>query len=353
MAHKYFLDGFDDSTDLLLNYDSFWGDYENGTWYAFHLANVDPAGGRCGGGALDFPMGASGVSRYRDMDTVPLWVVGQAVKPTGGEFLVCLMDSATVQMRVMILPDGSVQVLRGGTSYDTGTVLGTSSPGVIPLRKWVSIEAKILIDPASGTVEIRKNGADAPILQLTGLNTRASSNSSANGFVIGSPLWGAGGGGSKRDDLYVDCGADADFRGDCRVATAFVAGAGHYQDMTPSAGSNPSCVDEHDPNDTDYVEANAADAKDTYPHSGIAVNNGATIHVVQVSPVARKKYPGVGTVAAMIRSGSTDAIGTPLTPPAGDWAKLPSQFLVDPATGVAWTVSGLNAAEIGQVVNPS
>jgi hypothetical protein len=354
MARSFpFIDGWDCYTELAKRWDAGWGRWAMGGW-GQNYPTISQTGGRRNSGCLITTWSSSGVRRTRSFANKSTWILGVACKPQlfqSHQWLCGFLDGATLQVAIKINLDGSISAYRSDT-----TLLGTSGGGLVVANAWNYYEVKAVINgssPATGVVQVRLNGVTSPVLDLSSQNTKASANAYANGIVIGSYYNRDTDTGETAyfDDLYIDYDTDAAFRGDCGVFTLLPNGAGTYSEFTPSSGANWQCVDETDPNETDYVSEGTPNKRDTYVHPSLSVGpDGATIHVVAVSPCAAKAMPGVAEIAPMVRSGSTDSVGATHVPVAGSYLYQTEMWETDPATAIAWTVNGVNAMEFGQKV---
>jgi hypothetical protein len=151
------------------------------------------------------------------------------------------------------------------------------------------------------------------------------------------------------DDMYICDGSGSlnnDFLGDVTVSALLPNGAGNTTGWTASAGSNYQCVDEATPNDdTDYVSTSTLTAKDTYAFPSVVA--GAEVKAIQVFAAVRKATEGPGKVKHVVRSNSTDYDSAEMGIGGTTYSYTRTVHETDPATGVAWTESGVNAAEFG------
>jgi hypothetical protein len=133
------------------------------------------------------------------------------------------------------------------------------------------------------------------------------------------------------------------------IETLRPSGAGSSAQFTPTgAASNYDCVDEvNRDDDTTYVASSTSGHKDLYAHG----NFGTTPTVVSAAIVNTYSRiitgGGLAVIRARSKSGSSEANGASQTITALGYKLQQEAFLVDPATSVAWTGSGVNAAEFG------
>ena len=116
-------------------------------------------------------------------------------------------------------------------------------------------------------------------------------------------------------------------------------------------GSNPGAanwmaVSEEPPDDnSSYVTDATAGDIDRYTYPSIA---GSQVFAVNVWMRAEKDDSGTRTIRAAVKSGSTVSDnGADFALTLNSYADFVGIFETDPNTGVAWTVSGVNAAEFG------
>lgn len=307
---------------------------------------INSTAGRRGGGALRFAnWGTPTLSKTLDSNIVTI-IVGFAIKMTafpaieGHLFL--LMDSGTVVASLSVTSAG---ILRVYNNTMFGTLLGSGSSS-LTLSTYHYIELKIKIDNSTGTVDLYKNGSN--ILSLTGQDTQNGSNSYVNVLQLGSTS-GSGTSTIDFDDLYVSdtTGSyNTSLLGDVRIETLFPTSDGSNTAWTCSTGSTHyTLVDETTPNTSDYVSTSTVGNKDTYGFGDIGGTVSA-IYGVQVNMAALKDDAGSRSIAATVKSSSTNADGSSLALSTGQLIYT-SIFETDPNTSAAWTQANVNAAEFG------
>jgi hypothetical protein len=160
---------------------------------------------------------------------------------------------------------------------------------------------------------------------------------------------------TNMDDLYVcdDSGpVNNDFLGDVSVEALFPNAAGTNADWAATgAGTNHEAVDETTPDDdTTYVASSTATDKDLYNFDSMTLTSG-TVFGVQLNCYARRDDAGNRVMNLIAESNGTENLGTSnidvLNPTYSYFNEI---YELDPDTAVAWTVSGINAAEFGQQV---
>jgi len=271
-----------------------------------------------------------GAAVYVALDTFPNWDPANST-------LFRFFDGTTQQCQVLLGPEGQIRLYRGTTVVDE------SPKYVYSLRQWFYIEVKVAFSPTAGSWELRINSQT--VRAASGLNTIQSGNNYANRLVLG-----AGNGNySWIDDLYV-CDTtgtqNADFLGDIKVVTIYPNGDGSNTGWAPSTGAaHYAVVDEAPANDdADYLYTSSAGATDTENFQDITLT-GSILAVLQVACL-RKDDAGSREAALICRRGATDYEG-PQVALGNSYTYLKQIRETDPATGAAWTVAGLNAAEFG------
>lgn len=224
-----------------------------------------------------------------------------------------------------------------------GTTIATGTTALSALV-WYYIEIKLVINGASGTVEVHLNGnAATPEIASTTGNFGSSNidtifaNNVSNGIN------------TSFDDMYaLDTTGSAPrntFLGDVRIATIDPTGAGAHSQFTANgAANNWDCVDDATPDDdSTYVSDSTPGHYDTYVCSDI--DGGASVYGVQTHIYARKDDAGSRQLAPVIRMSSVDYDGTTVTM-ASSYAFYSQLYERDP-TPADWTAANVNNAEYG------
>ena len=318
--------------------------------------SIGATNGRRGGPGLRVSGSVSGASCLASKTLAPAdpttiivgfsLTVSAAPTTTAGAAQFRVLDGGTTQWSLVLLNDLRLRITLGGV---TGTTIATSGVTGISLGVTAYVEAKVVIHPSAGTVDVRVNGVS--VLSATGLNTRSSANNAWTSALLGITTGPSDthSGNTDYDDLYIlDGSGDAPwntFLGDCRVDACYPTAAGATTGWTPSAGANWQCVDEPAPNDdTDYTSAAAAGPVDTFTVQDAPA--GMAILGVQHNLSMKKTDAGTCTVAAVVRHGGTDYVSADLAPSTAYAYGLVVQQL-NPGTGAAWTEAQFNAAEFG------
>lgn len=260
-------------------------------------------------------------------------------------FLRFQSPSAGNQVGLRVTSGGNIAVVRGNTP---GVVLATGSV-TMSLNTWYYIEAHFVISDTVGEYETRINGT-VDITHATGADTRTDAtysttdrvNLSGNGTMV-----------SYFDDFYV-CDtsgtAHATYLGnpDLKVQGFSPNAAGDVTGLTPSTGSNWSCVDDVPPSDSDYVTGTDTSGYDLYNIPDLTGITGIQAGTLWVRAAAAS----AANVAAVVKYDSnndgtadTESVGTDQALSAS-FAYYPRVLDTDPA-GHTWTTAKMNALQIG------
>jgi hypothetical protein len=253
--------------------------------------------------------------------------------------------SGTSDRPIMSFYAGATLLGSLGVLYATGDI--RSLWGTTEIEKTTSgnvigatvrlIEIYYIPHISAGTFVVKVDGST--VLNSTGVKTGAATSN------IDGVLFGCGNPGftGSYDDIVMD---DADWIGNTKIQGIVPTGAGTTTQWDPSTGNNYACVDETPPSDTDYVSTNTTNEIDTYAMGDLA---GAITSIKCIQIQARAAYEGAPTPTKIqlgCRSGGADYFATDIAP-GSTFAGIKKILETDPATGVAWTADGVNAAEFG------
>jgi hypothetical protein len=254
-----------------------------------------------------------------------------------GCFLKILDADKNVLITFEYTAAGKLSVYRG----DGAALLATSTNQVFFYNVWAGVEFYILIDDSAGRVIINVDGV-ANVIDFTG----DTKQSSAVNMVYARLFCG-----SYRmsfDDLVIndDAGSSNNtYPGQVKLLPFRPTGAGDNTGLTPSSGNNWDCVNEVPASAVDYVYDTVPDDYDLYAAADPSIPDGAVLKNVIV--IAHSAYDsGSGNIAPMMKSGSTSVQSADQALIA---AYRPYEFCraLDPNGDIAWTVSAVNALQIG------
>lgn len=256
-------------------------------------------------------------------------------------------DSGNVQVQVFVTCTGHFYFALNGVMF------GTVSVRAISFSAYHYVEVKVKFDNASGTAELRVDGAIW--LNLTGQDTKNTSTTS-DAISLGS-INEKGVPPNQHslqldfDDIYFcdDTGSfNKDFIGDVNVKMVLPNGNGTLNNYTRGgvdSGANWSQVEENPPNeDTDYVTDATVGNIDRYVYPAIT---GTLVKAVVVWNRARKDDGAARSIRAACLSGGTTGDSGADIPLSTNYEYTFGLFEVDPNTGVAWLVAAVNAAQFG------
>lgn len=297
------------------------------------------------GRALGNALGFNGSSMATpDLGNQATYVVGfgfQNVNMSGSTAVTVLQfnDSTTTQIDIRFNPSTKVFSCQRGS-----TVLGTGTK-VINTGVWYYVEVKATIDPSVGVVNLKVN--EVTDINLTGQNTRQSSNNYANIITF----TGTSGGGRYRiDDLYIldtTGGSNNDFLGDMKVEGIAPNSEGGNTNWTATPTSTPNyqCVETY--GDSEYISTGTPTTIDTF-NFGNLYNITGDIAAVQVVIWAKNTDSTNHTIKSAIRIGSSNYLAA-TAQTVDDTAYKAFNFIheTNPATTSVWSTSGVNGAEFG------
>jgi hypothetical protein len=316
-------------------------DHYNSILQKWTTAAVAPAftssGTRFGVGQC-LSIGNNNISK--GMDNQATWIVGAAVYESTlvTATVISLLDSSAPQMEVRATNLGALQVVRGGN-----TQLGITANGILSPAVWYYLEFKATINNSTGSYEVRVNGVN--VLSATGVDTQDTANAYANQIMFSGTTQ------YSYDDIYMCDGTGStnnDFLGDVRVDTIFPTADGSSTDFTPSTGTdNYAMVDDATPDsDSTYVSSSTLNDIDLYTYGDLQSLTGA-VYGVQSLIFARKDDAGARSVAPVIKTGATTAVGSDFALGAS-YTYGRQIFETNPANGsTAWTISDVNNSEFG------
>lgn len=247
-----------------------------------------------------------------------------------------LYDAGTQQLAVRLNTDGTLSVKNGA-----GTVLATSTFS-ININIYYYLELTSVINNTTGSFTLRVNGTTWA--SASGVNTRASANNSANQVVL------IAGGGSHwtGDDLYSR--SDGTFCGDVRVETSLPNANGAANQWTQGGTTHANNYQQVSENpaddDTTYVFAATTGQSELYAYPALPSGSG-TVYGVMAVMICRNDSAGPVTLQPLYRSAGTTYNGNSRTVGATTYAAYMDIQGQDPATSLAWTVSGVNALQVG------
>jgi len=242
------------------------------------------------------------------------------------------------QISVYLGTDGALEVRRGGT------VLGRSIP-IIGAGAYQHLECYVKAgDGTAGALELRVD--EVTRLNLTGIDTIQTANVEFSQIAFGYPN-----GGDTADIDFADifCNDTTDdgsgcnwFVGDVKSGLLMVDSDTAQADFALSSGTvGHSLLSETPPDDATYISTSAATAE-----SDFGLQNGPSnlSEILTVRPFIRAKKDDAGTctVAPSMKSGSSKATVTP-QPITTAEAYHDSNVPLNPATGLPWTPTALNA----------
>lgn len=246
-------------------------------------------------------------------------------------------EGATEHLRLALNADGSVTISRAGTA------LVSSAAGVFAATgSWYELEWSGLISDTVGTSELRVGGVS--VASVSGADTR-------NGGAVGTInlfRFTTSGATDDLDDWY-GSPASADWKNNPRAIGQLPTSDGGVLQWTCSTGTTHyQMVDDPTPGgDTDYVTDSTAGHRDTYGYPALSVGSGSTVYGVMLRLWARKDDAGARTLDGVARIGGVNYDNGSAFAVTSSYVPYEPKWTTDPSTAAAWSVAGVNGAELG------
>lgn len=274
-----------------------------------------------------------------DVRVAGRFYVGSLPADNTSTYLWQLRDNAnSAQLTLRLNSTGALEIMRGAIS---GTSLAASASPAVVAGTYHYIEFLSKIDDTTGTTEVRVDGEVISDLTLTGQDTKATAVAGAAQYVVAR---GQTTGGVTIDFCDISHGDTAVFLGDTSWYWRTVDADTAVSDFVRNTGSTDfSCISDTVPDDdTTYIEAATVADESEFGLVNLPAHASTVVAVIAVS-LAKKTDPGAADIQNKIVSGASTSSGAsqPLTT---SYAYYKDVFTTDPATGVAWTPSGFNAA---------
>lgn len=273
-----------------------------------------------------------------------------SVSPSHANCNYTVWDNSTAQVGWRLNSDGSISVYRGTTN--AAALIGTTAAGVFIFGStnvdYQMIELEIIFDTGTaGSVILRVSGVE--VLNVSGIQTSNSANNYADRFSInGSGSYNVANCGY--DDFYVNdntgSAPENTFFGEALACvTLLPASDGTYDGQwTPSTGTNASALVTTSNADTDYISGLTTNDKQSYNMEDVSLSG--TIIGINKQMIARKDDVARREIADLLLINGTDYLGTTHTL-NGSYQGFYERILINPDTGARFTVSDVNALQLG------
>lgn len=209
---------------------------------------------------------------------------------------------------------------------------------------WIELELRVTAHASTGTAELKAGGVS--LFALTNVPTTDGSatsytkvehsirpdNDTASFFAI--------------DDIVYTGG---DFLGDLTIRGGTLTGDGDVLEFIPSAGTDHYALvdDASSDDDSTYIKATDPDSTDVFEHAGVSVVEGGILSLA-LHVRARLETSGARVLKlATVADGAESVAASGLTFDSTSYASKRAYHATDPATGGAWSVPLLEAAQIG------
>lgn len=259
-------------------------------------------------------------------------------------------DGANVtHVSIALTSTGVIQAWRGTQSFPTGTLLGASSGPVVAANSFNHIEAKVKISDTVGTVEVRVNGVT--VLNLTNQDTGNSAD-----LTVAQVMLTPSGRGDLATQVIPIYFKDFFIWDSTGARNNNFAGTVNVVNLTPnsdvaltwtlsSGATGFSLVNESPPVDTSFISAAfPAPAADKMGQTNLPADV-TSVKTLMTLVRARKTDGGDGQLQVGLISGASTALGAnrPITTAPTYYSDIQE---TDPATGVAWLPTAVDASNI-------
>jgi hypothetical protein len=247
------------------------------------------------------------------------------------------------QTGILLDAGAAVQAYSDGVTH---APIGRSGTNAFPHDNWFFLEYGATFSAIAGTVDVRVEGVN--VLSLANVPTLTAG-------VAGADQIGIGGGGITTisiQDFYV-CDDVAGpgthpnngFLGDCRAVVLQPLMTVGSPGWTPNGGTTVGNVDDLVCDfDATYNYTTTVNAKDRFSFTSLPPIID-TVLGVQLRGTYRKDDAGTRTARHHIYSGAVEAFGNLFPMTVSYTHRTGDLWPVDPATGNAWTVAGVNALQ--------
>jgi len=276
-----------------------------------------------------------------------LWIafdiVTDALNPAGNETkFLSFNDGGSSQVEARFNSAGVVHFYRGAS-----TLIATSSGFAVAPATHYHFEVHLKVHASAGLLDFWVNEIPVTLDNSTGLNTKATANSTVDNFglLVSSTV-------SIKTNKFRDIIVRDDQQvGNKRVREDLPTGTGSIDDGVPGGSSTQAdtrqSVDEADPNDgVDYAALQNVGDKFllTYP----AIPTDSLVIGVAMRVSAALSAAGSGKYKPAYKVGATNALGTEIAPSNGSYAYATDTFLMQsPDTAADWTPTEVNSSEFG------
>jgi len=270
---------------------------------------------------------------------------------TSGQITLTSDSAATLHITVLLTGSTTspvINVYRGGTN---GTLLSSVAVSNWINAQWYYLEASAVLSDTVGSVVVKLNGTT--INNITSVDTKNGGTKTVfDSFVLQAAHANGNGDSIYFDDVYMTNGAgsvNTGFLGDIAVETLYPSGDGSASQFTGSDGNstnNYALVNEAGaPNTTTYTQDATVGQRDLYAYTDLIRTRG-TVYRIQINCYVQASDNGAVSAKNVVKSGATVVSGA-AAPVVTTYVPVLSLQETDPNTATAWTIAGVNAAEIG------
>jgi len=224
-------------------------------------------------------------------------------------------DGATTQVDCRTDATGHLFFTRNGTA------IGSASTQILNIVGWYIIQFRVKVDNSVGFAELRvkdPTGVTSTWLSVSGVDTQATANASANRFYVISR--NSGGNQYWKDIVILDTGTGIyrDYLGDITVKTLYPrSGDATYQQWAPNTGTQVSCVQDGVTHTGTYPDGDTTFISDTVSGDISAFQVDTLLQAGAIYGVVHAIYArtaSTGTInEVLVQSGAVVKTGSTIT----------------------------------------
>ena len=239
--------------------------------------------------------------------------------------------------------DGRLRLNKWSDTFGAPTVILAESTKTINPKVWYWFSFKYIVGNP-GVFVIYVNGVE--YINFVGNTRGQTENTSFTDFIFAK---GLNGGQALYDNMFImDTSGPGPFNDvlpETRIYTLLPSAAGDLTNFTP-VGSPDNFENVNNilgSPVTAYNESAVPGDIDTFRYPTVAFSGIPQVDVVQVHGVAQKSDAGAREVRFLTRNGGSNVFTGPSKSVTLTWAGYEDTMLINPVTGVAWTLAEINS----------
>lgn len=257
-----------------------------------------------------------------------------------------LVDGATNQLNLRVTAAGVIKLYRNATLLATGTT-------TLVAGQTYFMAFKAVINSVTGSFDLLLSGPG--VYNTAEISFSGNTANTANNYatkVSFTRAANAGGAQQNIDNVHIYDGTDGApwnaISAERRVYFGMPGADGALTAWIASAGSDYQCIDENGPNgDTDYISSSTATDRTSITVPSLS---GLAVDAVKLSMYSRRDDAGPRGVKLFTRIAGTNYDSSEFLQGAS-YQYWSVDWLLSPASGVAWGLAEFNGAEWGVLLS--